>query len=60
MHSQEEVSYTHDLAGTNLQALIDAREDALKDCSIVRVISNRVKAYGLVRARNASIPTHYQ
>lgn len=45
--------------GTNLQALIDARDDALKNCSIVRVISNRMKAYGLNRAKEASIPTHY-
>ena len=54
------MKYTDAFAGTNLQALIDAREDALKDCSIVRVISNRMKAYGLVRAKTASIPTHYQ
>ncbi|KAL9077371.1 MAG: hypothetical protein Q9161_000216 [Pseudevernia consocians] len=46
--------------GTNLQALIDSRNDALKNCSIVRVVSNRIKAYGLVRAKEASIPTHYQ
>ncbi|KAF6225607.1 hypothetical protein HO133_009607 [Letharia lupina] len=45
--------------GTNLQALIDARDDALENCSIVRVISNRMKAYGLHRAKEASIPTHY-
>ncbi|CAF9930321.1 hypothetical protein IMSHALPRED_008146 [Imshaugia aleurites] len=45
--------------GTNLQALIDAREDTLKNCSIVRVISNRRIAHGLVRAKDASIPTHY-
>ncbi|KAL9125400.1 MAG: hypothetical protein Q9175_008086 [Cornicularia normoerica] len=45
--------------GTNLQALIDAGDDALKNCRIVRVISNRIKAHGLVRAKEASIPTHY-
>lgn len=45
--------------GTNLQALLDARNNALTNCSIVRVISNRIKAYGLVRARENSVPTHY-
>lgn len=45
--------------GTNLQALLDSRNDALKNCSIVRVISNRIKAYGLVRAKQSSVPTHY-
>ncbi len=46
--------------GTNLQALIDGRNDAVKSCTIVRVISNRIKAYGLNRAKEALIPTHYQ
>lgn len=46
--------------GTNLQALLHARNNALTNCSIVRVISNRIKAYGLVRARENSVPTHYQ
>ncbi|CAD6579390.1 MAG: hypothetical protein ASARMPRED_009117 [Alectoria sarmentosa] len=46
-------------SGTNLQALIDARNDALKNCSIVRVISNRKNAHGLVRAKKSSVPTHY-
>jgi phosphoribosylglycinamide formyltransferase 1 len=40
-------------AGTNLQALIDARSDAH---DIVGVISDRVDAVGLVRARDAGIP----
>ena len=49
-------------AGTNLQALIDAQNtSALPNCEIVRVISNRKAAYGLVRAANANppIPTGY-
>ncbi|KAK0511604.1 hypothetical protein JMJ35_006177 [Cladonia borealis] len=47
-------------SGTNLQALIDAtKDDTLPNASIIRVISNRAKAYGLERARNASIPTAY-
>lgn len=46
--------------GTNLQALIDAcREKTLLNAEIVRVISNREKAYGLKRAENADIPTAY-
>lgn len=47
-------------SGTNLQALIDAiKNNTLPNASIIRVISNRAKAYGLERARNASIPTAY-
>jgi len=53
--------------GTNLQAVIDkaqsgnnesADEDQLP-VNIVRVLSNRKDAYGLTRAENAGIPTHY-
>ncbi|KAL8773083.1 MAG: hypothetical protein Q9194_004428 [Teloschistes cf. exilis] len=46
--------------GTNLQAIIDAVKDGeIKDANIVRVISNRVKAFGLQRAKEAGIPTLY-
>lgn len=45
--------------GTNLQALIDAKENVLQNCTIVRVISNRKAAYGLTRAKEANIPTAY-
>ncbi|KAF2715099.1 phosphoribosylglycinamide formyltransferase [Pleomassaria siparia CBS 279.74] len=46
--------------GTNLQALIDAcGTPALPNTRIVHVISNRQKAYGLERAKQASIPTTY-
>ena len=46
--------------GSNLQALIDAcNTPRLPSSRIIRVISNRKDAYGLARARNASIPTSY-
>ena len=41
--------------GTNLQALIDAALENKIDGEIVFVASNRMKAYGLERARNAGI-----
>lgn len=40
-------------SGTNLQALIDARQDAYE---IVCVVSDRADAYGLIRAEQAGIP----
>ncbi|OJD31954.1 phosphoribosylglycinamide formyltransferase [Diplodia corticola] len=47
-------------SGSNLQALIDATKDGrLPNCSIVRVISDKKAAFGLERAKQASIPTHY-
>ncbi|KAJ7067811.1 formyl transferase [Mycena amicta] len=47
-------------SGTNLQALIDARDTpALPDARIVLVFSNRKAAYGLTRAEQAQIPTGY-
>ena len=47
-------------SGSNLQALIDAcNTPKLPFSRIIRVISNRKDAYGLIRARNASIPTTY-
>jgi phosphoribosylglycinamide formyltransferase len=46
--------------GSNLQALIDACDTPkLPSSRIIRVISNRKDAYGLVRAQNASIATTY-
>ena len=41
--------------GTNLQSLIDATEKGNIDGEIVLVVSNRLKAYGLERARNHNI-----
>ncbi|RKF62790.1 Phosphoribosylglycinamide formyltransferase [Erysiphe neolycopersici] len=45
--------------GSNLQALIDASRSKLKYIHIVRVISNRISANGLNRAKAAAIPTTY-
>lgn len=45
--------------GTNLQAIIDACSSGQLDAVVVAVVSNRRKAYGLERARNAGIATHY-
>ena len=41
--------------GTNLQSLIDNTQNGYIDGEIVLVVSNRIKAYGLERARNANI-----
>lgn len=41
--------------GTNLQSLIDETQKGTIDGEIVLVISNRMKAYGLERARKAGI-----
>ncbi|RFU33742.1 hypothetical protein B7463_g2608, partial [Scytalidium lignicola] len=45
--------------GSNLQALIDATKNQLPNVTIVRVISNKKDAFGLIRAKEASIPTTY-
>lgn len=45
--------------GSNLQAIIDATKSTLPYLKIVRVISNKAKAYGLTRAKEASISTTY-
>lgn len=45
--------------GSNLQALIDAIRMRILAMEIVVVVSNRKAAYGLERARQAGIPTHY-
>jgi len=44
-------------SGTLLQSLIDATADPSYGVEIVAVGSDRTKAYGLVRARDAGIPT---
>jgi phosphoribosylglycinamide formyltransferase len=46
-------------SGTNLQALLDAQSSSNPPFRIVRVISNRKAAYGLVRAQTANVPTTY-
>jgi phosphoribosylglycinamide formyltransferase-1 len=43
-------------SGSNLQALIDARDERRIDIDIVSVISNRADARGLERAKKAGIP----
>ncbi|KAL2834420.1 formyl transferase-domain-containing protein [Aspergillus cavernicola] len=43
-------------SGTNLQAVID---DTSLPTKVIRVISNRKDAFGLERAKRATIPTHY-
>lgn len=44
-------------SGSNLQALIDASQDADSPFEIGLVISNRADAFGLERAKRAGIPT---
>jgi formyltetrahydrofolate-dependent phosphoribosylglycinamide formyltransferase len=43
--------------GSNLQALIDHTTAGTLDAEITAVVSNRLDAYGLERARHAGIPT---
>ncbi|KAL1920981.1 uncharacterized protein VTP21DRAFT_11616 [Calcarisporiella thermophila] len=43
--------------GSNLQALIDATRTGDLPADIALVVSNRTKAYGLTRAKEAGIPT---
>jgi phosphoribosylglycinamide formyltransferase-1 len=43
-------------SGSNLQALIDARDDGVLPVDIVQVVSNDPAARGLLRARQAGIP----
>ncbi|KAJ5176031.1 Phosphoribosylglycinamide formyltransferase [Penicillium canariense] len=45
--------------GSNLQALIDKVSAGALNAQLIRVLSNRKDAYGLERARKASIPTEY-
>jgi phosphoribosylglycinamide formyltransferase 1 len=46
-------------SGSNLQAMIDAIAEGRLDARICVVVSNRKDAYGLVRAKQAGIPTRY-
>jgi formyltetrahydrofolate-dependent phosphoribosylglycinamide formyltransferase len=41
--------------GSNLQAILDACKSGELSASVVSVISNNADAYGLIRARNASV-----
>lgn len=43
--------------GTNLQALLDARETVIRHGEIALVISNNPKAYALERAKAAGVPS---
>ena len=43
--------------GSNLQAIIDAIETKHCHATVAAVFSNRSDAFGLVRAKNAQIPT---
>lgn len=43
-------------SGSNLQALIDACDSKALNAEIVAVFSNKVNAYGLLRAQQAGIP----
>jgi len=42
--------------GTNLQALIDAKDSVLKSGELALVVSSSENAYALTRAKNAGIP----
>ncbi|MEN5017637.1 phosphoribosylglycinamide formyltransferase [Erwinia sp. Eh17-17] len=44
--------------GSNLQAILDACQQGRINGSIAAVFSNKADAYGLERARDASIPAH--
>jgi len=46
-------------SGSNLQAILDAIEDGTISAVPCLVVSNRKKAYGLVRAEQAGVPTAY-
>ena len=43
--------------GSNLQAIIDATSNGLIDGQICCVLSNKIEAYGLARAKKSNIPT---
>ena len=45
-------------SGSNLQAIVDHIQNKNIHANICCVISNTTDAYGLVRAKNANIPTH--
>ena len=44
-------------SGTNLQAILDACGDGRLDAQVAVVVSNKGKAFGLSRAREAGVPT---
>ena len=44
-------------SGSNLQAIIDQIQQGVLNAEITVVISSRPDAYGLVRAKQAQIPT---
>jgi formyltetrahydrofolate-dependent phosphoribosylglycinamide formyltransferase len=46
-------------SGSNLQAILDATAEGQLDAKVVLVVSNRKKAYGLIRAEKTSVPTLY-
>jgi formyltetrahydrofolate-dependent phosphoribosylglycinamide formyltransferase len=46
-------------SGSNLQAVLDASAEGRLDMEVVLVVSNREKAYGLIRAENVGVPTLY-
>ena len=46
-------------SGTNLQAILDAISQDKLNAEVVLVASNRRKAFGLIRAKQAYIPTLY-
>ncbi len=46
--------------GTNLEAIIDACEHQILNASVVAVLSNKKTAFGLIRAKNHNINTHYR
>jgi formyltetrahydrofolate-dependent phosphoribosylglycinamide formyltransferase len=46
-------------SGSNLQAILDAIAEGELTAVVTLVISNRKAAYGLVRAKNANVPTLY-
>ncbi|MBO85572.1 MAG: phosphoribosylglycinamide formyltransferase [Deltaproteobacteria bacterium] len=45
--------------GSNLQAILDACANGTLDANVVGVVSNRRKAFGLVRAERAGVETLY-
>lgn len=59
IHTMKRIVVLISGSGSNLQALIDACNKKAINATISAVFSNRADAYGLQRARNANIPTHF-
>lgn len=58
MKNKAEIAVLVSGGGTNLQALIDARQSGIINSGeIALVVSNNSSAYALTRAKNAGIPT---